>query len=58
VARAQQLYAEAQQALASGDLGTYQARLNELAPILERLAELTGASPQPSPTEPAASPTP
>jgi uncharacterized membrane protein (UPF0182 family) len=58
VARAQQLYAEAQQALAGGDLGTYQARLNELAPILQRLAELTGASPQPSPTQPAASPTP
>ena len=35
---------EAQAALAAGDLGTYQDRLNELAPVLERLAELTGAS--------------
>jgi uncharacterized membrane protein (UPF0182 family) len=49
IARAQQLYAEAQQALAAGDLGTYQAKLNALQPILDRLAELTGASPQPSP---------
>jgi uncharacterized protein len=50
VAEAQRLYAEAQAALAAGDLGTYQDRLNELAPVLERLAELTGASPQPSPS--------
>ena len=50
VAEAQQLYEEAQAALAAGDLGTYQDKLNELAPVLERLAELTGASPQPSPS--------
>ena len=56
VARAQQLYSEAQDALVAGDLGTYQAKLNELKPILDRLAELTGASPQPSPSQPAASP--
>ncbi|HET6379764.1 MAG TPA: UPF0182 family protein, partial [candidate division Zixibacteria bacterium] len=62
VAEAQRLYAEAQAALEAGDLGTYQARLDELAPILERLAELTGAeppeaSPEPPGTEsPAASP--
>ena len=46
VAEAQRLYAEAQAALAAGDLGTYQDRLNELEPMLERLAELTGASPE------------
>ena len=50
VAEAQRLYDEAQAALAAGDLGTYQDRLNELAPVLEQLAELTGASPEPSPT--------
>jgi uncharacterized membrane protein (UPF0182 family) len=50
VAEAQRLYAEAQAALAAGDLGAYQDRLNELAPVLEQLAELTGASPEPSPT--------
>jgi uncharacterized membrane protein (UPF0182 family) len=49
VAEAQRLYAEAQAALAAGDLGTYQDRLNELEPVLERLAELTGAPPEPSP---------
>jgi uncharacterized membrane protein (UPF0182 family) len=50
VAQAERLYTEAQTALAAGDLGTYQARLDELAPILERLAELTGASAEPSPS--------
>ena len=50
VAEASRLYGEAQAALAAGDLGTYQARLNELEPILERLAELTGASVEPSPS--------
>ncbi len=50
VAEAQRLYDEAQAALAAGDLGAYQDRLNELAPVLEQLAELTGASPEPSPT--------
>jgi hypothetical protein len=50
VAQAERLYTEAQTALAAGDLGTYQARLDELAPILERLTELTGASAEPSPS--------
>jgi uncharacterized membrane protein (UPF0182 family) len=50
VAEANRLYAEAQAALARGDLGTYQDRLNALQPILERLAELTGASVEPSPS--------
>jgi uncharacterized membrane protein (UPF0182 family) len=50
VAEARRLYTEAQAALTAGDLGTYQARLDELAPILERLAELTGASAEPSPS--------
>ena len=42
VAEAQRLYDEAQAALADGDLGTYQARIDELATVLDRLAELTG----------------
>jgi len=50
VAEAQRLYSEAQAALAAGNLGTYQARLDELAPILQRLAELTGAPVEPSPS--------
>jgi uncharacterized membrane protein (UPF0182 family) len=50
VAEANRLYGEAQAALARGDLGTYQDRLDELAPVLQRLAELTGASPEPTPT--------
>ena len=50
VAEAQRLYAEAQAALLAGDLGTYQEKLDELAPILERLAALTGASVEPSPS--------
>jgi hypothetical protein len=50
VAEANRLYSEAQAALAVGDLGTYQERLDELAPILERLAELTGASVEPAPS--------
>jgi uncharacterized membrane protein (UPF0182 family) len=50
VADAQRLYSEAQAALAAGDLGTYQEKLNALEPILERLAELTGASVEPSPS--------
>ncbi len=50
VAEAQRLYSEAQAALAAGDLGTYQARLDELAPILQRLAELTGTPVEPSPS--------
>ena len=55
VAQAQQLYADAQKALQDGDLGTYQAKLNALQPILDRLAELTGASASPAPS---ASPSP
>ncbi len=50
VAEASRLYGEAQAALTAGDLGTYQARLDELEPILQRLAELTGASVEPSPS--------
>jgi uncharacterized membrane protein (UPF0182 family) len=42
VAEARRLYDAAQAALADGDLGTYQARIDELADILDRLAELTG----------------
>ena len=50
VAEAQRLYAEAQAALQAGDLGTYQARIDELQTVLDALGELTGApaeSPQP-----------
>jgi uncharacterized protein len=49
VAEARRLYDEAQAALAEGDLGTYQARIDELEAVLAALAELTGASPAPSP---------
>ncbi|HET9878395.1 MAG TPA: UPF0182 family protein [Candidatus Limnocylindria bacterium] len=49
VAEAQRLYEEAQEALADGDLGTYQERIDELEAVLEALADLTGASPAPSP---------
>ena len=42
VAEAQRLYEEAQAALADGDLGTYQDRIDELESVLDRLAELTG----------------
>ncbi len=52
VARAQQLYDEAQAALKSGDLGTYQAKIDELATVIARLGELVGTpvpSPSPSP---------
>ena len=38
---AQRLYDEAQAALAAGDLGTYQERIDELAEVLDALAELT-----------------
>jgi uncharacterized membrane protein (UPF0182 family) len=40
VAEAQRLYDEAQEALADGDLGTYQQRIDELAEVLDALAEL------------------
>lgn len=42
VTEAQRLYDEAQAALADGDLGTYQERIDELESVLDRLAELTG----------------
>ncbi len=42
VAEAQRLYDEAQEALADGDLGAYQERIDELAEILEALAERSG----------------
>ncbi len=42
VAEAQRLYDEAQAALADGDLGSYQQRIDELAAVLDRLADLTG----------------
>jgi hypothetical protein len=48
VALAQTLYAEAQQALADGDLGLYQDKVDQLAAVLDALAALTGL-PQPSP---------
>lgn len=41
VAEAQRLYDEAQDALAAGDLGTYQERIDELAEVLEALDALT-----------------
>jgi len=51
VAQAQQLYDEAQAALKSGDLGTYQAKIDELAKVITRLAELVGTpAPSPSPS--------
>jgi len=56
VAEAQRLYDEAQAALAAGDLGIYQARLDELEPILLRLAELTGAASPVPEASPSASP--
>ena len=57
-AEAQRLYTDAQAALLAGDLGEYQALLDQLEPILERLAELTGAeTPAPEPSaEPSAAP--
>jgi uncharacterized membrane protein (UPF0182 family) len=49
VAQAQLLYQQAQDALKAGDLGTYQAKLNQLQPILEALQKLVG-SPSPAPS--------
>jgi hypothetical protein len=49
VAEAQRLYDAAQAALAAGDLGTYQARVDELARVIDALGELVGA-PSPSPS--------
>jgi uncharacterized membrane protein (UPF0182 family) len=51
VAEAQRLYDAAQTALAAGDLGTYQARIDELARVIEALGELVGG-PSPSPSAP------
>jgi uncharacterized membrane protein (UPF0182 family) len=45
---AQELYAEAQSALAAGDLGAYQDAVEELGRVLDRIAELTGVGPLPS----------
>jgi uncharacterized membrane protein (UPF0182 family) len=58
VAHAQQLYQEAQTALKAGDLGTYQARINELATVIQALQKLVG-TPAPAPSgsaQPSASP--
>jgi len=49
VARAQSLYDAAQTALAAGDLGTYQARIDDLKAVLAALGELVGV-PAPSPS--------
>lgn len=49
VARAQQLYDEAQTALQAGDLGGYQAKIDELARVIARLGELVAPTPSPSP---------
>lgn len=49
VAEAQRLYDAAQSALAAGQLGTYQARIDDLARIIEALGELVGV-PAPSPS--------
>jgi uncharacterized membrane protein (UPF0182 family) len=51
VADAQRLYDAAQAALTAGDLGTYQARINDLAKVITRLGQLVGTpSPSPSPS--------
>jgi hypothetical protein len=42
VDEAQRLYDEAQAALAAGDLGTYQQRVDELGEVLDRIAEISG----------------
>jgi uncharacterized membrane protein (UPF0182 family) len=51
VADAQRLYDAAQAALAARDLGTYQARINDLQRVLDALSALVGqTSPAPSPS--------
>jgi uncharacterized membrane protein (UPF0182 family) len=45
---AQELYADAQAALAAGDLGSYQDAVDELGRVLDRIAQLTGVEPLPS----------
>jgi uncharacterized membrane protein (UPF0182 family) len=52
VARAQQLYVDAQAALKAGNLGTYQAKIDELAAVIQALQKLVG-TPAPSPSGPA-----
>jgi len=49
IALAQDLYDDAQAALATGDLGAYQDAVDEMGRVLDRIAELTGSSPSPSP---------
>lgn len=49
IALVQELYDEAQAALAAGDLGEYQDAVDEMGRVLDRIAELTG-SPAPSPS--------
>jgi hypothetical protein len=49
IALAQDLYDDAQAALATGDLGAYQDAVDEMGRVLDRIAELTG-SPPPSPS--------
>ncbi|MDQ3880538.1 MAG: UPF0182 family protein, partial [Chloroflexota bacterium] len=48
VARAQELYDQAQAALTEGDLATYDARLEDLDRVLNRLADLVGAQSPPA----------
>jgi uncharacterized membrane protein (UPF0182 family) len=62
VAQARQLYTDAQAALKAGDLGTYQAKVDQMNQVLQALAQLVG-TPVPSPsaspgasTAPSASP--
>ena len=53
-----QLYQQAQAALKAGDLGTYQAKINELATVIQALQKLVG-TPAPTPSgsaQPSASP--
>jgi uncharacterized membrane protein (UPF0182 family) len=58
VARAQQLYTDAQTALKAGDLGTYQTKIDQMNQVLDALAKLVG-TPAPSPSaSPGASPSP
>jgi uncharacterized membrane protein (UPF0182 family) len=56
VAEAQRLYDAAQAALDAGDLGTYQARIDDLQEVLDALAELTGATSPSAEPSPSASP--
>ncbi len=49
VAQARQLYADAQTALRAGELGTYQAKIDQMNQVLQALAQLVG-TPAPSPS--------